>query len=91
MRPTPVKVVRHVNGPSAWILSQADDLARNVKPPDPVKTVGEPSVDDAASGMILQRNEESHLTGKQRAEDTLRHLEDDAYGTESYERTKVLS
>lgn len=91
MRPTPVKVIRHVNGPSAWILSQEDDLAHNVKPPDPMKTVGEPSVDDTVSGMILQGTEESSLTGKQVTEDTVRHLEDEAHGTEFYESTKVVS
>ena len=91
MKPTPVKVIRHVNGPSAWILSQADDLAHNVNPPDPVKTVGEPSVDDTASGMTLQRTEESSLTKKQVTEDAVRHLEGDAHETEFYERTKVRS
>ena len=91
MRPTPVKVIRHVNGPSAWILSQADDLAHNVKPPDPVRTVGEPSVDHAASEMTLQRAEQSNFTGRQVTEDTGRHLEDDAHETEFYDRTKVLS
>jgi len=91
MRPTPVKVIRHVNGPSAWILSQADDLAHNVNPPDPVKTVGEPSIDDAAIGMTLKRTKESSLTGKQETEDTGRHLEEDAHETELYERTKVVS
>lgn len=86
-----MKVIRHVNGPSAWILSQEDDLAHNVKPTDPVKTVGEHSVDDTVSGMILQRTEESSLTGKQVTEDTVRHLEDEAHGTEFYESTKVVS
>ena len=91
MRPTPVKVIRHVNGPSGWILTQADNPAHVVKPPDPVKTVGEPSVDHTASGMTLQRTEESSLTGKQVTEDTGQHLEDDAHKRELYERTKVLS
>ena len=91
MRPTPVKVIRHVNGPAGWILSQADDLGHTVKPPDPVKTIGEPSVDHTASGTTLQRTEESSLTGKQVTEDTGQHLEDDAHKRELYERTKVLS
>lgn len=91
MRPTPVKVIRHVNGPSGWILSQADNLAHTVKPPDPVKTVGEPSVDHTASGMTLQRTEESSFTGKQVTEDTGLHLEDDAHEKDLYKRTKVPS
>ena len=90
MRSSPVKVIRHVNGPSAWILSQADSLPHNVKPPDPVKTVGEPSVDNTASGMISKRTEESNLAVKQVTENAVRHLEDEALVTEFYERTKVL-
>lgn len=90
MRSSPVKVIRHVNGPSAWILSQADSLPHNFKPPDPVKTVGEPSVDNTASGMISKRTEESNLAVKQVTENAVRHLEDEALVTEFYERTKVL-
>lgn len=92
MRPTPVKVIRHVNGPSGWTLSQGDNLAgHTVKPPDPVKTIGEPSIDHTAGGMTLQRTEKSSLTGKKVTEDTGQHLEDDAHERELYERTKVLS
>ena len=87
-----MKVIRHVNGPSGWILSQAHNLASHtIKPPGPVMTVGETSVDHTASGMTLQRTEKSGLTGKQVTEDTGQHLEDDAHERELYERTKVLS
>ncbi|KAL9953178.1 hypothetical protein ACROYT_G040552 [Oculina patagonica] len=91
-RPTPVKVVRHINGPSAWILSNADDPVHDVKHPGPVKTVAEPSRDDTASGnMTVNKPDENSLAGKQVTEVTVQHIEDETHGQETYDRRKNVS
>lgn len=84
-----MKVIRHVNGPSAWILSNTDDPVCGGKLPDPVKTIGEPSRDDVTSGMSLYRAEDESLTGKHVTEVMARHPEDEAHGQGTYERRKV--
>lgn len=84
-----MKVIRHVNGPSAWILSSTDDPVCGGKLPVPVKTIGEPSRDDVISGMSSHRAENESLTGKQVTEVMVRQREDEAHGQGTYERRKV--
>jgi len=90
-RSTPVKVIRHVNGPSAWILPSVDDPLSVVKPPEPVKTHGEPSRDDPTSDTTWHRSEERNLAGKQVSEVKVWHVADEAHGQDTYERRKVAS
>ena len=88
-RPTPVKVIRHVNGPSAWISSSVDDPLGGMKPPEPVKTHGEPSRADPTSEVTWHETEQRNLAGKQVSEVVVQHFEDEVHGSIGYERKKV--
>lgn len=82
-RLTPVKVIRHVNGPSAWISSIEDGPICTVKPPDPLKTHSEPS---SSSELIQHRLEERNIAEKQVSKIMVRHPENDSHGSgDSYE------
>lgn len=88
-RPTPVKVIRHVNGPSAWISSSVDDPLGGVKPPEPVKTHGEPSRADPTSEVTWHETEQRNVAGKQVSEVVVQHFENEVHGSVSYERKEV--
>ena len=86
-RLTPVKVIRHVNGPSAWISSIEDGPICTVKPPDPLKTHSEPS---SSSELIQHRLEERNIAEKQVSKIMVRHPENDSHGSgDSYEGKQV--
>jgi len=89
-RSTPVKVIRHVNGPSAWIPPSVDDPLSVVKPPEPVKTHGEPSRDDPTSDTTWHRSEKRNLAGKQVSEVKVWHVADEAHGQDTYEKRKNI-
>lgn len=89
IKPTPVKVVRHIDGPSAWISSKEDDAGHDVKCPNPVKTIGEPSRDDAVNEMTVYGTKEN-LAGQVK-EVTVQHVEDVTDGQETDDRRKVVT
>ena len=79
-----------MNGPSAWISSSVDDPLGGVKPPDPVKTRGEPSRADPTSEATWHEAEQGNMAGKQVSEVEVQQFEDEVHGSDSYERKKVL-
>lgn len=89
-RPTPVKVIRHINGPTACISSCGDDPLCYVKSPDPVKTHGESSRHDPTSEKMSLRSELRGVAGNPVSEVMVRSAEDDGHSLEIYERKKVI-
>ena len=84
-----MKVVRHVNGPSAWIESSSDDQPSSRMPSGPA--LREPSGDDAVSRITSHRIEDRRLTAQQAPEVTVQRLEDEAHVEEAYGGRKVIT
>ena len=88
-RPSPVKVVRHVNGPSAWVeLNSADHPSSHI-PSDPV--IREHSVNSNVNGVDSCRTKDGTLITEQAPQVTVRHLEDEAHAEKAYEGRKVIT
>lgn len=87
-RPSPVKVVRHVNGPSAWVeLNSADHPSSHI-PSDPV--IREHSVNSNVNGVDSCRTKDGTLITEQAPQVTVRHLEDEAHAEKAYEGRKSI-
>ena len=91
MRPSPVKVIRHVSGPSAWISSNVHDPVHDIKHADNVNTVVEPSRDDTAEGITMHIIKQECLAGKHATEITVQPVDDATHGHDNWKRRKVIT
>ena len=88
-RPSPVKVVRHVNGPSAWVDSNSTDQPSSYTSSEPV--IREHFVNGKMNGVDSDRPKDRILITKQTPQVTAQHLEYEAHADKAYEGKKVIS
>ncbi|XP_022791035.1 protein TALPID3-like [Stylophora pistillata] len=87
-RLSPVKVVRHVNGPSAWVESNSTDQPSSHTSSEPV--IREHFVNGKMNGVDSHRPKDRILITKQTPQVTAQHLEYEAHADKAYEGKKSI-
>lgn len=89
-RPSPAKVIRHINGHSGWIVpTPVRDTCGNERPIESVKTHGEPSRDHPISETIENIPGERNVVEKHTSGHVVQHVETDVSGSDPFERKPV--
>ena len=92
-RSTSAKVIRHVDGPSGWVVSpRKGDLHGSERDIEPISTHGEPSRNHLTSKPTEDSLEERGLVGKQVGGVIVWHAENEVWGTFNlYDRKVAIS
>lgn len=89
-RPSPAKVIRHINGHSGWIVSTpVSDTCVNERPTEPVRTFGEPSRDHSIGETIENIPGERNMVEKHTSGHVVQHVETDVSGSDPFGRKPV--